>query len=434
MSSERISLATYWQLVRDNANFRRLWLAQIVSEMGDWFYTIALYTLLLELTGQANSVALALMLQVLPQTLIGPAAGVINDRLRRKHVMIAADLARVVIVLLMLLVRSRETVWLVYPLLALETIMWAFFEPARSAVIPNLVRREQAILANTLSSTTWSFNLAMGAALGGVVAAVLGRDTVFVLNALSFAVSAVLLARMQFAEPHSEGHAPFRARDLVNFSPVAEGIRYVRRDLRLLVTLFAKTGLGVVGASWVLFPVMAQRLFPLQVSGYGGARAAMLSLSLLVGARGVGAIIGPLLAAPWAQSSERRLRLGILGGYVLMALGYLLLSAATSLLLACASVIVAHVGGSVVWVLSTTLLQLGTEDRFRGRVFSAELGFCMLALGLGAYVAGNAIDRGSALSSVAFGIGLAGLAAGLLWACALGAWRRASQPWPVAAD
>lgn len=434
MSSERISLATYWRLVRDNANFRRLWLAQIVSEMGDWFYTIALYTLLLELTGQAHSVALALMLQVLPQTLIGPAAGVINDRLRRKHVMIAADLARVVIVLLMLLVRSREMVWLVYPLLAMETIMWAFFEPARSAVIPNLVRREQAILANTLSSTTWSFNLAMGAALGGVVAAVLGRDVVFVLNALSFAVSAMLLARMQFAEPHSEGHAPFRARDLVNFSPVADGIRYVRRDTRLLVALFAKTGLGVVGASWVLFPVMAQRMFPLQISGYEGARAAMLSLSLLVGARGVGAIIGPLLAAPWAQKSERRLRLGILGGYILMAAGYLLLSAATSLLLACASVVLAHVGGSMVWVLSTTLLQLGTVDRFRGRVFSAELGFCMLGLGVGAYVAGNSIDHGTALSSVAFGIGLAGLFAGLLWAFALGAWRRAPQPWPVPAD
>jgi len=434
MSSERISLATYWRLVRDNSNFRRLWLAQIVSEMGDWFYTIAVYTLLLELTGQAHSVALALMLQVLPQTLIGPAAGVINDRLRRKHVMIAADLARAVIVLLMLLVRSRETVWLVYPLLALETIMWAFFEPARTAVIPNLVRREQAILANTLSSTTWSFNLAMGAALGGLVAARFGRDTVFVLNGLSFAVSAVLLARMQFAEPHSEGHGPFRARDLVNFSPIADGIRYVRRDPRLLVTLFAKAGLGVVGASWVLFPVMAQRLFPLQVSGYEGESAAMLSLSLLVGARGVGAIIGPLLAAPWAQKSERRLRLGILGGYILMALGYLLLSAATSLLLACASVVLAHVGGSMVWVLSTTLLQLGTEDRFRGRVFSAELGFCMLAIGVGAYVAGNAIDHGTALSFVAFGIGLAGLVATLLWACALGAWRRAAQPWPVPAD
>src|SRR5919109_700316 len=166
--SSQISLSAYLRLVRRNRNFRRLWLAQIVSEIGDWFYTLAIYTLLLQLTGQAQSVALALVLQVLPQTFIGPAAGVVNDRVRRKYVMITADLARMAIVLAMLLVRSRSTVWLVYPLLLLETIMAAFFEPARSSGIPNITTREDLVLANTLSSTTWSVNLMIGAALGGL--------------------------------------------------------------------------------------------------------------------------------------------------------------------------------------------------------------------------------------------------------------------------
>ena len=111
-------------------------MAQIVSEIGDWFYTLSIYTLLLQLTGHAGSVALALMLQVLPQTFAGPMAGVVNDRLKRKHVMIAADLIRFIVVMAMLFVRSRSTVWLVYPLLLAETTMAAFFEPARSAVIP----------------------------------------------------------------------------------------------------------------------------------------------------------------------------------------------------------------------------------------------------------------------------------------------------------
>src|SRR5437879_9035484 len=126
----RVNLSGYVHLLRTNANFRRLWMAQIISVIGDWFYTLAIYTLLLQLTGQARSVALALVLQVLPQTFIGPAAGVVNDRIRRKHVMITADLARMAIVLAMLFVRSRSTVWLVYPLLLLETMMAAFFEPA----------------------------------------------------------------------------------------------------------------------------------------------------------------------------------------------------------------------------------------------------------------------------------------------------------------
>src|SRR5881397_646302 len=134
-----VSLSAYARLLRQNRNFRRLWMAQIVSEIGDWFYSLAIYNLLLQLTGRASSVALALVLQVLPQTLVGPASGVINDRLRRKHVMIVADLGRTLIVLCMLFVRSKEMVWLVYPLLVAETLLAAFFEPARSSVIPNIV-------------------------------------------------------------------------------------------------------------------------------------------------------------------------------------------------------------------------------------------------------------------------------------------------------
>src|ERR1700741_107375 len=147
------SLKAYLRLVQGNRNFRRLWLAQIVSEIGDWFYTLSIYTLLLQLTGHASSVALALVLQVLPQTLVGPTAGVVNDRLKRRHVMIAADVIRIFIVLAMLLVRSRSTVWLVYPLLLAETSMAAFFEPARTAVIPNIAESSEILVANTLSSS-----------------------------------------------------------------------------------------------------------------------------------------------------------------------------------------------------------------------------------------------------------------------------------------
>ncbi len=125
----RVSLASYARLIRGNRNFRRLWSAQVVSEIGDWFYTLTIYNLLLQLTGRAGSVALALVLQVLPQTFIGPTAGVVNDRLPRKQVMIASDIGRMLIVLGMLFVRSKQNVWIVYPLLMAETLLVAFFEP-----------------------------------------------------------------------------------------------------------------------------------------------------------------------------------------------------------------------------------------------------------------------------------------------------------------
>src|SRR5437879_7046861 len=262
-----ISLSAYLRLVRANRNFRRLWLAQIVSEIGDWFYTHSIYTLLLQLTGRASSVALALVLQVLPRTLVGPTAGVVNDRVRRKHVMIAADLGRCVVVLAMLLVRSRSMVWLVYPLLLAETIMAAFFEPARSAVIPNIAKRGEALIANTLSSATWSVNLLIGASVGGVVAAFFGRDAVFVLNALSFLASALFISGMHFAEPHAESATPLKARDLLDFSPVLEGIRYVRNHRTLLPTVFAKAGELMIGPSWVMFTVMGEREFAVHWHG-----------------------------------------------------------------------------------------------------------------------------------------------------------------------
>ena len=381
-------------------------MAQIVSEIGDWFYTLAIYTLLLQLTGHAGSVALALVLQVLPQTFIGPTAGVVNDRLRRKHVMIAADLIRFAIVLSMLFVRSRSTVWIVYPLLVAETIMAAFFEPARNAVIPNIANTDEVLVANTLSSATWSVNLLIGASIGGVVAAFFGRDAVFILNALSFLVSAILISGMRFAEPHAESAVPLRARDLVDFSPVLEGLRYIRRHRTLLPTVFAKAGELMIGPSWVIFTVMGATEFAFHRRGMNPAGEAMLGMSILLAGRAMGALVGPLIAARWAGYRDRRLRLGILLGYLAVAVGYVEVGATRSVWLASLGALVAHAGGSTVWVFSTTLLQLHTEDQFRGRVFSADLGLGSLSVATTAYLAGVFLDLGFSAHKVATGTGL----------------------------
>ena len=411
------SLRSYARLIRTNRNFRRVWLAQIVSEIGDWFYTLSIYTLLLQLTGHAGSVALALVLQVLPQTLAGPTAGVVNDRVKRKYVMIGADLARFVIVLAMLLVRSRSLVWLVYPLLLAETTMAAFFEPARSAVIPNIASEGEVLVANTLSSATWSVNLLIGASVGGVVAAYLGRDAAFALNAFSFLASAVLIRGMRFAEPHAETAAPLRLRDLIDFSPVMEGIDYIRNHPALVPAVFAKAGELMVGPSWVIFTVMGAREFAIHGRGINSAGAAMLGISILLGGRGAGALVGPLIAARWAGQNDHRLRLGILGGYLTIAIGYGLIGVSHSVWIAAACAMLAHAGGSTVWVFSTTLLQLRTEDRFRGRVFSADLGLASFSFALTAYLCGHFLDLGISARTMAVATGFVMLipAALLAW-------------------
>jgi len=334
-------------------------------------------------------------------------------------VMIAADLIRVVVVLAMLLVRSPSLVWLVYPLLLAETVMAAFFEPARSSVIPNIAARGEVLIANTLSSATWSVNLLVGASVGGVVAAFFGRDAVFVLNALSFLLSAILIGGMHFAEPHAESAPPLGPRDLLDFSPVLEGVRYVRNHRTLLPAVFAKAGELMIGPSWVIFTVMGAHEFAVHWHNVDAARGAILGMSILLGGRGLGALVGPLVAARWAARSDRKLQLGIFFGYLTIAAGYGILGSTRTVWTASACAMLAHAGGSTVWVFSTTLIQLHTDDRFRGRVFSADLGFSMLTIAAGAYLCGFLLDAGVSARMVATGTGLAMLIPAGWWALAM---------------
>ena len=428
MEGKPVSLPAYWRLVRTNRNFRLLWMAQIVSEIGDWLYAVAIYSLLLEYTGSAKSVAFAFVLQVLPQFFVAPSAGVINDRLSRKKVMIFADWMRAFIVVCMLLVRSADFVWFLYALLFAETIFWANFEPGRNAVIPNIARGDDMLVANALSSTTWSFNLAVGSAIGGSLAALFGRETVFALNALSFVASALILKRMAFNEPHTHNLAPFRLKDLFDFSPILEGIRYVRTDQRLVSTMLVKAALGLMGTNWVLLPLFGERIFPVNTGGLSPQRAGMLGMSILLGSRGVGALIGPLVGNAIAGHSEKRLRQGILAGFLCASVGYFALYAAPNLPAACLAVIFSHMGGSVIWVFSTTLLQMRTDDRFRGRVFSTELGFHVLSVSLVSAAAGVLVDSGYSVRQVAAFTGLIVAFPALWWWLAQRAWK---QPQPA---
>jgi MFS family permease len=175
----------------------------------------------------------------------------------------------------------------------------------------------------------------------------------------------------------------------------------------------------MIGPSWVLFTVMGHQYFHMHLRGIDPQRGAMLGMSLLLGARGIGAVMGPLFSARWAGHSDNRLRLGILLGYLTIGAGYLGLGFAPNLWVACLWIVLAHCGGSTVWVFSTTLLQFNTEDRFRGRVFSADLGFSMLTIAIGAYVCGVFLDRGVSARVVASATGVIMLVPASLWAWAM---------------
>jgi MFS family permease len=410
-----MTLAAYWRLIRGNRNFRLIWIAQIVSELGDWFYSVAIFSFLLELTGSAQMVAFAFMMQVLPQCFIAPTAGVINDRVSRKNVMIFADWARAGIVLAMMLVRTRSTLWLLFTLLFLETACWALFEPGHRAVIPNITSKEDTPAANALCAATWSVNFAIGAALGGFVDVSFGPTAVFVLNSLSFVASALLITRMRFTEPHAENLPPLRIRDLFDFTPIVEGARYIIRNPKLLATIFVKGGAGVMGSNWVILPVLGERVFPVQLHGLSQQQAGTLGMSTLLASRGVGAIFGAYLGGNVAGLNLRRIRWIIFAGFLMGAAGYFTLGLAGALPMAVLALIIAHCGGSATWTASTTLLQQHSEDRFRGRVFSTEFAFTMLILAMSSFIAGRLVDSGVSARTVAMATGVAMFVPSVAW-------------------
>jgi hypothetical protein len=223
---------------------------------------------------------------------------------------------------------------------------------------------------------------------------------------------------MRFSEPHAEG-PPLQARDLIDFTPIAAGFRYIRADRHLLTTVFVKMGGGILGANLVLLPVIGQRVFPIHGAGLEGGRGAILATSLLFGARGAGTLVGPLVAARWAGARLGRLRAGIAVGFVFAAAGYLLLGRAGALVLAAIAVAIAHGASSINWVFSTTLLQIYTEDRFRGRVLAAEFGLCMLTISAAGYLAGVALDLGVNPRTLATAVGCVMLVPAAAWVVSL---------------
>src|SRR3954470_2793335 len=144
---DRPTFARLLGVVRKNAGFRRLYAANAVSQMGDWFNVVALFSLLLELTGKGEAVAFALLTRFVPMFLAGPAAGVLADRLSRRTILIVSDVLRAALVLCLLFVRSPAPVPIAYAVVTLDSVVSAFFDPAQQAMLPNLVSEEDYPLA-----------------------------------------------------------------------------------------------------------------------------------------------------------------------------------------------------------------------------------------------------------------------------------------------
>jgi len=406
---------SYIQLLRRNPGYARLWMAQAISLLGDWFSTIALLGLVARFSdGSGVAVSALLVARFLPPLIVGPFAGVLVDRLNRKLLMIVSDSARVLIVLLFLLVSDASQLWLVYLLTIVQFSVSALFEPARSAILPSLVQADDLVKANFLGSATWSVMLAAGAAIGGVVASVLGTSTALLIDASSFALSALLIASIKGSvrvNARSEKDQPSAAS--TSQLGFRDGLRYIAKRPATAATLLIKLG-GSIGSVDTLMTIYATTLFVIGENGTG-------SLGIFYTAFGIGAIISPILLNRFNQDSVRLMRRYVALGYATITLGWFLFGGAPTLFLAALGILVKAMGSSIYWTYSSVILQKTVPDQFLGRVFALDLAGFQLSTVLSIVVTGWVLDRltGVPVQHIVIGTGIVSLIPLIAWTLAI---------------
>ena len=384
---------SYSDLVRGNPNFCWLWSGQIVSLLGDWFNMIASVALVASLTESGPAVGGLFVIRMLAPFLTSPLAGVLADRYSRRRILITSDIVRGFLVLGMLVVRSADSVWLLYVLTALQLGTSSFFFTARTAILPDLVEPRALGAANAISSATWSVMLAVGAALGGLAAGWFGVYTAFTIDAVTFFVSAVLVAQIRYVAPLAEKHALSIA---VAVGQYWEGLRYLARHNDLLAIALHKVALTVLFGSTlrVVQAAAAERYFP--IGQQGG-----IAMGLMFAAAGVGTGVGPLaIRYFFAGDDQWRLRWSILGGYAVGALGLVVSAPLSSFEMMIVGSFLAGMGNGILWVFSSQLLLRLVETSVRGRVFGTEFAMFTLASATGSAAVGLAIDTTLGLSGV----------------------------------
>ena len=168
---------TAFSVLRRNRDFRRLFGAELVVFGADWFVMVPLLVLLNRLTGSGVLGGVALAADTGVQALLLPYGGVIADRIDRRRIMITANAAAFVAIGLLLLVRTPGTAWLGPVAVAAVAIAKAFYSPAATAALPNIVDPSDLSAANAVAGSAWGTMAVVGSSLGGVLASLVGSDS-----------------------------------------------------------------------------------------------------------------------------------------------------------------------------------------------------------------------------------------------------------------
>ncbi len=396
-----------------NRDFRHLFLAELVVFGADWFVMVPLLVLLPKLTGSGVWGALVLAVDTGITALLLPYSGAVADRVDRRKIMMAANLAALAGILLLLGVRSAGTAWLALVAIGAVAVAKAFYSPAAQAALPNVLDPADLAAGNAVAGSAWGTMTVVGASLGGMLSAAAGPYVSFWVAAGGLAAAAGLAARIR--RPLQAPRDPQLAAPRT-WPAIHEALRYIAHRPRVLALVTVKSAVGLGNGVLTVFPLLA--------AVYG---AGPVGTGLLFAFRGAGALVGPILMRR-VLTNRAWLLTGLALSMSLYGLAYVGASVVGWFPLVLVLVLLAHLGGGSNWVLSNYALQGEVPDRLRGRVFATDMMLATLAISASQLVVALLVDQVSERSVLA-GCGLVTVVYAVGWRFAT---RRLSLTDPVA--
>ncbi len=372
----------YFELFRRNPTYTRFWLSFLISNGGTWFNTIAVFVLVIELTGSELALGGILALRMLAFAVPQPFTGMLADMYDRKKLMIIANLLSALVALGLIFVNHSDQLILLYVLVFLLMALHALEVPAERAALPNIVKKNELLTANAIDTATWSAMLGLGCALGGFVTAKYGVDVAFIIDSISFVVAAILISTLSI---------PQKSKEKVEGSIIKKGIsdiisgwKYISSKKDVLRLVFAKSVWTIGGGGLVFLIVL--------VGDEIGVDDFAVGIGVMFLARAIGVGIGPLISRSLFKDKQKwKYLIGLL--ISVSGIFYFIFGLVQWSILSISLVILSHAASGSNWVLSNVMLQERVPDEWRGRVFASDLLLMAAFNSASAFFASIAIDQ-----------------------------------------
>ena len=370
------------QLFRTNPTYFRFCLSFLISNGGTWFNTVAIFVLVIEITGSELALGGILALRMLAFAVPQPFTGMLADMYNRKKIMVIANVLSSIVALCLIFVDGSDDLILLYFLVFLLMALHALEVPASRAALPNIVKENELLTANAIDTATWSAMLGFGCAIGGFVTAKYGVNVAFIIDSITFLISALIISTIHIPQKHTQKTNNSIIKK--GISDIIYGWKYILSKRDVLKLVFAKS-VWTIGGGGLIFLIVL-------VGDEIGVGDFAVGIGVMFLARAIGVGIGPLVSR--SLFKDRRKWKYLIG--VLISISgtfYFIFGLVEWTFLSILLVVLSHAASGSNWVLSNVMLQERVPDEWRGRVFASDLLLMAMFNAASAFLASIAVDQ-----------------------------------------